>query len=121
MNCICSRSRLCHRLIRTRRNWYRPGHGAGIGCGFRVPSAVGCGRDGGRLLAGSPRFGGGGGFSRDRYGEVAEKVAAWLAAGTRTVAVHCAGGIIRTLREGDVLEGREEVPGREVPVTALFA
>ena len=67
----------------------------------------------------------------DRYGEVADKVAAWLAAGTqmvvvveprqRTVAVHRADGAIRTLGEGDVLEGGEVVPGWEVPVAALFA
>ena len=67
----------------------------------------------------------------DRYGEVAEKVAAWLAAGTqmvvvveprqRTVAVHRADGVIRALREGDVLEGGEVVPGWKVSVAALFA
>ena len=67
----------------------------------------------------------------DRYGEVAEKVADWLAAGTqmvvvveprqRTVAVHHADGVIRALREGDVLEGGEVVPGWEVAVAALFA
>ena len=67
----------------------------------------------------------------DRSGEVAEKVAAWLAAGTqmvvvieprqRTVAVHRADGVIRTLREGDVLEGGAVVPGWEVSVAALFA
>ena len=63
----------------------------------------------------------------DRFGEVA----AWLAAGTqmvvvieprpRTVAVHRADGVIRTLREGDVLEGGAVVPGWEVSVVALFA
>ena len=67
----------------------------------------------------------------DRSGEVAEKVAAWLAAGTqmvvvveprqRTVAVHRADGVIRALREGDVLEGGEVVPGWKVSVAALFA
>lgn len=67
----------------------------------------------------------------DRYAEVAEKVAAWLAAGTqmvvvvepppRTVVVHRADGVTRTLREGDVLEGGEVVPGWKVPVAALFA
>ena len=67
----------------------------------------------------------------DRYGEVAEKVAAWLAAGTRmvvvveprqrTVAVHCISGTVDVLREGDVLEGGAVVPGWKVPVAALFA
>lgn len=67
----------------------------------------------------------------DRYGEVAEKVAAWLAAGTqmvvvvepppRTVVVHRADGVTRTLREGDVLEGGAVVPGWKVPVAELFA
>ena len=57
----------------------------------------------------------------DRYGEVADKVAAWLAAGTqmvvvieprqRTVAVHGADGAVDVLREDDVLEGGEVVPG----------
>ena len=63
----------------------------------------------------------------DRSGEVA----AWLAAGTqmvvvieprlRTVAVHRADGVIRTLGAGDMLEGGAVVPGWEVPVVALFA
>lgn len=67
----------------------------------------------------------------DRYAEVAEKVAAWLAAGTqmvvvveppqRTVVVHRADGVTRTLREGDVLEGGAVVPGWRVPVAELFA
>lgn len=66
----------------------------------------------------------------DRYGEVAEKVAAWLAAGTQMVVVveppqrtvvHRADGVTRTLREGDVLEGGEVVPGWKVPVAELFA
>ncbi len=67
----------------------------------------------------------------DRYGEVAEKVADWLAAGTqmvvvveprpRTVAVHRAAGVVDVLREGDVLAGGEVVPRWEVPVAALFA
>ena len=67
----------------------------------------------------------------DRSGEVAEKVAAWLAAGTqmvvvveppqRMVVVHRADGVTRTLREGDVLEGGAVVPGWKVPVAALFA
>ena len=67
----------------------------------------------------------------DRYGEVAEKVADWLAAGTqmvvvvepqqRTVAVHRISGAVDVLREGDVLEGGEVVPGWEVSVAALFA
>ncbi len=67
----------------------------------------------------------------DRYGEVAEKVADWLAAGTqmvvvvepqqRTVAVHRTPGAVDVLREGDVLEGGEVVPGWEVAVAALFA
>ena len=66
----------------------------------------------------------------DRLGEVADKVAAWLAAGTqmvvvveppqRTVAVHCADGTVRALQEGDVLEGGSVVPGWQVPVAALF-
>ena len=67
----------------------------------------------------------------DRYGEVAEKVADWLAAGTqmvvvvepqqRTVAVHRTSDAVDVLREGDVLEGGEVVPGWEVAVAALFA
>ena len=67
----------------------------------------------------------------DRYGEVAEKVADWLAAGTqmvivvepqqRTVAVHRTPDAVDVLREGDVLEGGEVVPGWEVAVAALFA
>ena len=67
----------------------------------------------------------------DRSGEVAEKVAAWLAAGTqmvvvveppqRMVVVHRADGVTRTLREGDVLEGGAVVPGWKVPVASLFA
>ena len=67
----------------------------------------------------------------DRSGEVEEKVAVWLAAGTqmvvvveprqRTVAVHRADGVIRALQEGDVLEGGEVVPGWKVSVAALFA
>ena len=67
----------------------------------------------------------------DRSGEVAEKVVAWLAAGTqmvvvveppqRTVVVHRADGVTRTLREGDVLEGGAVVPGWKVPVASLFA
>ena len=40
-----------------------PGYGAGTGCGFRVPSAAGCSRRGSGLLAGSARFGGGGGLA----------------------------------------------------------
>ena len=67
----------------------------------------------------------------DRSGEVAEKVAAWLEAGTqmvvvveprqRTVAVHRADGTVDVLREGDVLEGGKVVPGWEIAVAALFA
>ena len=67
----------------------------------------------------------------DRSGEVAEKVAAWLAAGTqmvvvveprqRTVAVHRTPGAVDVLREGDVLEGGEVVPGWKVSLAALFA
>ena len=67
----------------------------------------------------------------DRYGEVAEKVADWLVAGTqmvvvvepqqRTVAVHRTSDAVDVLREGDVLEGGEVVPGWEVAVAALFA
>ena len=63
----------------------------------------------------------------DRSGEVA----AWLEAGTqmvvvieprpRTVTVHRTDGVIRTLREGDMLEGGAVVPGWKVPVVALFA
>ena len=58
----------------------------------------------------------------DRYGEVAEKVADWLAVRGRrwwssssrsigTVAVHRTSGTVDVLREGDVLEGEEVVPG----------
>ena len=66
----------------------------------------------------------------DRYSEVAEKVADWLAAGTRMVivvdprrrvaAVHLPGQEPVTLAEGDTLEGGDVVPGWRMLVGEIF-
>ena len=66
----------------------------------------------------------------DRYSEVNEKVADYLAAGTRmvvvvnprnrTVNVHTPDGAI-TLKLGDTLDGGEVVPGWQMPVADIFA
>ena len=66
----------------------------------------------------------------DRYTEVNEKVADWLAAGTRmvvvvnprnrTVNVHTADSTI-TLAMGDTLDGGDVVPGWQMPLTDIFA
>ena len=66
----------------------------------------------------------------DRYSEVNEKVAEWLSAGARMVvvvdyrrrevAVHCPSSGAITLKEGDVLEGGDVVPGWAMPVSNLF-
>jgi Uma2 family endonuclease len=67
----------------------------------------------------------------DRPGEVAKKVAAWLAHGTRLVWVvdprrrsvtdHRPGQPVRRLGEEDVLDAADVVPGWRLPVSALFA
>ena len=66
----------------------------------------------------------------DRYSEVNEKVADYLAAGTRmvvvvnprnrTVNVHTPDNTI-TLEMGDTLDGGEVVPGWQMPLTDIFA
>jgi Uma2 family endonuclease len=66
----------------------------------------------------------------DRPGEVAAKIAEWLAHGTRlvwvvdprrrTVAEHLPNLPPRLLTEADALEGRDVVPGWRLPVRALF-
>lgn len=66
----------------------------------------------------------------DRYSEVNEKVADWLAAGTRmvvvanprnrTVNVHTPDGVIK-LKLGDTLDGGDVVPGWRMPVADIFA
>ena len=66
----------------------------------------------------------------DRPAEVEEKVASWLAHGTRlvlvvdprrrTVRVYRPGTPPRTLAEQDVLSGEDVVPGWTLPVRALF-
>ena len=66
----------------------------------------------------------------DRYTEVNEKVADWLAAGTRmvvvvnprnrTVNVHTPNNTI-TLAMGDMLDGCDVVPGWQMPLTDIFA
>lgn len=65
----------------------------------------------------------------DRYSDVDDKVTDWLDAGCRmvivvnprkrTVAVH-RGGSIQVLRETDVLEGGDVVPGWTLPLAAIF-
>lgn len=67
----------------------------------------------------------------DLYTEVDEKVATWLAAGTRmvivinprrrTVAVHRSVAQVRQLSEGDTLDAEDVVPGWTMPVRDLFA
>ena len=67
----------------------------------------------------------------DRYTEVEEKVAEWLAAGTRmvvvanprsrTVRVHRSTTDVVTLTMGDVLDGGDVVPGWRMPVAEIFA
>lgn len=67
---------------------------------------------------------------RDLYTEVEEKVATWLAHGTRmvlvlnprqrTVAVHRPSADVRLLTVGDTLDGSDVVPGWSLPVRELF-
>jgi Uma2 family endonuclease len=67
----------------------------------------------------------------DRPGEVAEKVAAWLAHGTRmvlvvhprsrTVRVHRPDAPVRVLAESDTIDGEDVVPGWQLPVREVFA
>jgi len=66
----------------------------------------------------------------DRIAEVEEKMAEYWASGvrsvwtvypnTRTVTVHSPDGTARTLKEGDVLDGGDVVPGFRCNVAALF-
>ncbi len=66
----------------------------------------------------------------DSRTEVAEKVEAWLAAGTsmvwvidaklRTVAVHRPTGDVRTLNETDEIDGGELLPGFRMSVATIF-
>jgi Uma2 family endonuclease len=66
----------------------------------------------------------------DRYTEVEEKVAEWLAHGTRlvfvvnprwqTVSVHRTGQSVQTLGLDDVLDGADVVPGWSLAVRDLF-
>ena len=66
----------------------------------------------------------------DRYADVKEKVADWLAAGTRmvvvvnprnrTVNVHTPDNTV-TLTMGDTLHGGDVVPGWQMPVADIFA
>ena len=67
----------------------------------------------------------------DRYTEVEEKVADWLAAGTRmvvvanprnrTVRVHRSTTDVVTLTMDDTLDGGDVVPGWRMPLTEIFA
>jgi Uma2 family endonuclease len=67
----------------------------------------------------------------DRYTEVDDKVAEWLAHGAlmvlvvnprrHTVAVHRPGQAVRVLTESDVLDGEDVVPGWTLPVRDVFA
>ncbi len=67
----------------------------------------------------------------DTVSAVGEKIEEYLAAGVRaiwivdpanrTVTVHEAGQAVRILREGDVLDGGEVVPGFQSPVAGVFA
>ena len=67
----------------------------------------------------------------DRYSEVDDKVATWLAHGTsmvlvvnprwRTVLVHRPGQPPRLLTEGDVLDGQDVVPDWQLPVREIFS
>ncbi len=66
----------------------------------------------------------------DRATEVAAKAAMWLEAGVRlvwvidprarTVAVHVRGRPVRTLTEGDELDGGDVLPGFRLPVADVF-
>jgi Uma2 family endonuclease len=66
----------------------------------------------------------------DRFAEVEEKVADWLAAGTcmvlvvnpraRTVMVRTSEREARILSEAEVLDGGEVVPGWTLPVADVF-
>jgi Uma2 family endonuclease len=66
----------------------------------------------------------------DRYSEVNEKVARWLAAGTRLVwvidprrqqiAVHRAPSAVTNLTVADTLDGGEVLPGWTLPVREVF-
>ena len=66
----------------------------------------------------------------DRLTEVADKVAEWLAAGTRmvvvvnprnrTVQAHTREGVTE-LTEADTLDGGDVVPGWQMPVADIFA
>ena len=66
----------------------------------------------------------------DSRTEVAEKVEAWLAAGTmmvwvidaklRTVAVHRPTGDVHTLTEADEIDGGDLLPGFKMPVATIF-
>ena len=68
--------------------------------------------------------------SNDRFAEVEEKVAAWLASGTRmvlvvnprgrTVAVRTSEKEARILAEGEIVDGGEVVPGWTLPVSDVF-
>ena len=67
----------------------------------------------------------------DRPGEIAEKVADWLAYGTRlvivvyprsrTARIHRPGLPPRELSEADAIEGEDVVPGWTLPLRELFA
>ncbi|HEY7060049.1 MAG TPA: Uma2 family endonuclease [Chloroflexota bacterium] len=67
----------------------------------------------------------------DRYSEVDEKVATWLAHGTsmvlvvnprwRTMLIHRPGLPPRLLTENDVLDGEDVVPGWRLPVREIFS
>ena len=67
----------------------------------------------------------------DRYTEVEEKVADWLAAGVqlvilvdprrRSVILHATGQAPVTLTEADTLDGSPVVPGWQMPVRDIFA
>ena len=68
--------------------------------------------------------------ANDLYTEVTEKVAEWLAAGTRmvlvidprhhTVTVHRSPTAVTALTEADQIDGADVVPGWTMPVRALF-
>ena len=67
----------------------------------------------------------------DRYTEVAEKVADWLAAGVqlvilvdprrRSVTIHTPGQAPVTLTDQDTLDGGPVVPGWQMPIRDIFA
>ncbi|MBM4058151.1 MAG: Uma2 family endonuclease [Planctomycetes bacterium] len=67
---------------------------------------------------------------RDSFSDVEEKVLDWLSAGTRlvvvvdpatrTVHVHRPGGSVTVLREAEVLDAGDAVPGLVIPVSELF-